>query len=215
MIDIYLLRHGKVTGKAALYGHTDISVSCEENARIAANLSALSLDLKQVMTSPLLRCHAVAEQVAHQQALPLRVARDLSEMHFGDLDGVPFDTMSTQEWQTLEPFWVNPSQTSLPNAESLNDFHTRVVRYWASLATQKQNTLVVTHGGVIRMILAHLLELDWTNAKWYSTLSIQNGSLTHIQINPKFPEHVLIKAIGTPIKGPNDDESYLGSDDCL
>ncbi|MCL9774796.1 histidine phosphatase family protein [Vibrio methylphosphonaticus] len=205
MINIYLLRHGKVTGEAALYGHTDIAVSSEENAAIASNLHALSLNLKQVITSPLLRCHAVAQQFAHQQALPLSVVSDLSEMYFGDVDGVPFDTMSTQEWQNLEPFWENPAQTSLPNAESLCDFHTRVVRAWASLSTLKQDTLVVTHGGVIRVILAHLLELDWRNAKWYSTLSIQNGSLTHIQINPKFPEHVLIKAIGTPIKGPNDD----------
>ncbi|MGF1776345.1 histidine phosphatase family protein [Vibrio nomapromontoriensis] len=205
MINIYLLRHGKVTGKAALYGHTDISVLCEENDRIAANLGSLSLGLRQVITSPLVRCHSVAEQYAHQQALPLCVAPELSEMYFGDLDGVPFDTMSTQEWQMLEPFWTVPAQIRLPNAESLSDFHTRVVGYWESLATQKQDTLVVTHGGVIRMILAHLLDLDWTNAKWYSTLSIQNGSLTHIQINPKFPEHVLIKAIGMPIKGPNDD----------
>ncbi|MGV2987089.1 histidine phosphatase family protein [Vibrio sp. E150_011] len=205
MINIYLLRHGKVDGDAALYGHTDIPVSVTENRQLLTQLQSALTGIKEVQTSPLIRCQKLAEQYAHLHHCPLTIHPVMREMHFGDIDGVPFKSMTEQEWLAVEPFWSSPSQHRLPNAESLTDFHARIVQYWKVLAAQSVDTLVVTHGGVIRMILAHLLAIDWTNAKWYSTLSIQNGSLTHIQINPDMPEHILVKTIGASIKGATDE----------
>jgi broad specificity phosphatase PhoE len=69
-------------------------------------------------------------------------------------------------------------------SKSLDDFHRRVVEGWQLITAQSkgQNNLVVCHGGVIRMILAHILNVDYRQGSWYSELSIDYASLTRIEI---------------------------------
>lgn len=216
MANIYLLRHGKVDGDAALYGHTDVSVADNVNHHIVQQLMAQELNISHVFTSPLQRCAKLAEQLAGHYALPVVAMDDLKEMHFGQYDGIAFDEVyqNNQQWQTLERFWQNPVQHPLPNAELLTGFSYRVLRAWQAISEQfcaldsttltdvqqtnheanqqisqstndqreDNNILLVCHGGVIRMILAHLLQVDFRNPNWYTQLSIANGSLTSIRV---------------------------------
>ena len=216
MANIYLLRHGKVDGDAALYGHTDVNVADNVNHHIVQQLMPQALNISHVFTSPLQRCAKLAEQLAGHYAVPVVAMDDLKEMHFGQYDGIAFDEVyqNNQQWQTLERFWQNPVQHPLPNAELLTGFSYRVLRAWQAISEQvcaldsttltddqqtnheanqqisqsanvrneDNNILVVCHGGVIRMILAHLLQVDFRNPNWYTQLSIANGSLTSIRV---------------------------------
>jgi len=58
----------------------------------------------------------------------------------------------------LTHFWQNPRIFTPPNAESLVDFSVRVLTAWQALIYQHQGkkVLLMTHGGVIRVILCHL-----------------------------------------------------------
>ena len=49
-----------------------------------------------------------------------------------------------------------------------------------------RRVLVIAHGGVIRMILAHILQLDWQQASWYQNLQISYGSLTRVRVSQPF-----------------------------
>ncbi|WP_120512162.1 histidine phosphatase family protein [Photobacterium salinisoli] len=180
---VTLIRHGKVNGAPALYGSTDIGVCPETNQAICHFLTNADINYTKVISSPLRRCLSLAELLAGERPLVCEPA--LKEMHFGQLDGTPFEaiTNGSQEWQQLEQFWRNPASSGLPDAESLENFCTRVTGSWNRIVSELQNdVLIVTHGGVIRAIIADVLGLDWKNPRWYSNLTIRNGSMTQIQV---------------------------------
>lgn len=198
---IYLVRHGKVLGEAALNGLTDVLVDDSLQDQICASITALPVEFNAVATSPLRRCHDLAARVASSQLLPLESISELQEMNFGDVDGVPFDLLSDQ-WESLESFWQDPANHQLTGAESLQSFHQRVIQGWSQLISRtNDNTLLVTHGGVIRMILAHCLDIDWKKPTLYSSLAIGNASLTHIQITQTDNNYISVKVIGQPLLG--------------
>ncbi len=114
-------------------------------------------------------------------------------------------------WSQLEGFFQAPADIVLPQAEALPDFHHRVKLAWKNLIKQqvcivtKQNEtlqlvqgqgkkepqkprrlLVIVHGGVIRMILAHILALDWQQASWHQKLQIGHGSISRILISQPY-----------------------------
>ncbi len=197
MHNIYLLRHGKTLGKPALNGHSDVAVD-ETIQRNIADALLQKYTFNQVYSSPLKRCHRVAELITDQRPeLNLEVDPRLKEQYFGEFDGVAFDDL-TPYWNQLEQFWQNPAQCTLPQAEPLQEGFERVIAAWEQIAQQcDQDTLIIAHGGPIRYILAHVLGLDWQNSKLYTTLSIQNQSITHIQLS-RFEGQAFfsVKAIG-------------------
>lgn len=209
MANIYLLRHGKVSGEAALYGHTDVEVAVNVDQAIVKQVENLTLGVDSIITSPLKRCYNLANLLNEKTKLPLTSLAQLKEMNFGIYDGVPFDELHQDEntWQLLERFWQNPVQHPLPKAELLTGFSYRVINAWQTIVDyliseqSNQNVIVVCHGGVIRMILAHLLNIDFRNPLWYTNLSIANGSLTSIELSKK---QVRVKQIAKPLLAINE-----------
>ncbi len=198
-VNVFLMRHAKVDGAAALYGHTDVGIKAEHNSQALQALLSESLDINRVVSSPLSRCMSLASPFTEQAGIELNIDPAFAEMNFGDFDGVPFDCMSKEEWQTLEPFWTTPATCQLPNAETLEDFHLRVSMAWHRLLQTHQHTLLVCHGGVIRQILADVLGLDWRNPKLYSALAIGNATVTQLQFESRYPSMISVKVIGQPI----------------
>ncbi|GMQ46795.1 histidine phosphatase family protein [Vibrio sp. 10N] len=199
-VNLLLLRHAKVQGAAALYGHTDVGVEAELSHQALQSLLSIQTEINRVVSSPLSRCTSLARPFAVRADVELTIEPALAEMDFGDFDGVPFDSMSSQQWQKLEPFWSAPATCVLPNAESLEDFHLRIRQAWQRITQIPQHTLVVCHGGVIRQILADVLGLDWRNPKLYAGLTIGNATITQLQFDSRYPESIHVKVIGQPIK---------------
>ncbi|AWB65205.1 hypothetical protein C2869_01540 [Saccharobesus litoralis] len=226
-IQITLVRHPKVDGAAGLYGATDIAAQPEAaehlNQQIMLRLSQArqveqdeqkpaAFERCRLFSSPKKRCLSVAEQVVKQvncdneNKMQLEVIDDLAEMDFGCYDGVAFESIpaDSAKWQELENFWQNPAETVLPQAETLQSFHTRIINAWHKVLAKLQQSecshaLLVVHGGVIRMILSHILDLDWRNAKLYSQLVIDYASFTELSVtvHPDCKPFVRVKAIGT------------------
>ncbi|WP_061018207.1 alpha-ribazole phosphatase family protein [Vibrio splendidus] len=197
--NIYLLRHGKVEGKAALNGLSDVLVNPELQEQICEALAKQDITFDCVVTSPLRRCSDLANLYAERMSVPLSVAPGFQEMNFGEVDGVPFDELE-DKWAMLETFWKDPANHQLTGAESLQGFHDRVTQAWSQLLNDpSDNILLVTHGGVIRILLAHGLDIDWKNPSLYSKLSIENASITHIQITQFAQSFISVKSIGLPV----------------
>jgi len=223
MSNLYLLRHGKVNGPAALYGKTDIDVSSTINDKILKNLINHQNKFLQVITSPLKRCFTLAQNFSLQTGKPIKIINAMQEMDFGDYDGRAFDDIpytdpninnavncEQQPWADLEKFWQNPDECPLPNAERLGDFHHRIKQAWQTLLTNNadDDILLITHGGVIRMILAEVLGLDWKNEKIFNQLHIANASITHLSYTASNSKKDCIKVhtIGMPLSGLTVDE---------
>jgi alpha-ribazole phosphatase/probable phosphoglycerate mutase len=219
MIEIILLRHGKVNSDPALYGHTDVEVNSIENELLLEKLlqQHQQIPFEGVFSSPLKRCNMLAQQFCRQHDIALRTIDDFSEMNFGDIDGKSFEWLYKNNekeglWSKVEDFFDCPAVNTLPNAESLEKFNQRIVNCWqdmidlcyqlpsTSTANNKTRILLVTHGGVIRIILAHILKLDWQNPAWYQNLKIGHGSMSNISIVKSADEppyyHVQISTIG-------------------
>ncbi|WP_019025831.1 histidine phosphatase family protein [Colwellia piezophila] len=239
MIEIDLLRHVKVVGEPALYGRTDIAPIAAENTRLLARLVAGRSNTPRyhnIICSPLARCQNLALDLAKACDIPLVVSPSLQEMNFGCFDGVPFDRIpfagspfdekqnlknadknSQLTWSRLEDFFQTPAENTLPEAETLADFHQRVIQGWHRLVAQQltdvksqaqtlltqcehgtlakpqslstpRRVLIIAHGGVIRMILAHILQLDWQQASWHQQLKIGHGSLSRICVSQPYPD---------------------------
>lgn len=183
VMNVYLLRHGKTVGNAALNGHTDVLVEPAEQQRITQKVVESQIPFSHIISSPLRRCADLADILAPKIACRVEWLDQIQEISFGEVDGVPFDELTSQ-WPLLETFWQDPANHQLPKGESLAAFHYRIIEGWKHILQRRdEHLLVVTHGGVIRLLLAHLLDLDWKNAKLYSNLSIANASVTHIQVS--------------------------------
>lgn len=210
MANILLLRHGKVDGLPALYGKTDIGVSSEVDDEILTYLHHYQRNaeqrITQVISSPLKRCRHVAEKFAVQNALSFNTNNDFQEMDFGLVDGITFDNIKTSEyseqtWKQLVRFWDKPKEHVLPEAEPLNAFYQRVEQAWLMLLKEHKNEtiLLVCHGGVIRMILSYLLQLDFGNQALFSQLNIPNGGVTLVKHDHTI-NHSKVLSISTPLK---------------
>lgn len=224
MIEISLVRHVKVAGAPALYGSTDVMPRLEDNKLLLASLTSLqqkSSTYDFVIYSPLKRCRILAELFAQQSKIPLQCLGSLQEINFGDFDGIPFndttlsiDTPSgAKNWSMLEHFWEAPATVTLPQAESLADFNNRIVATWHEIidtcykqsddANQPKRILLLVHGGVIRMILAQVLQLEWQNAALHQSLQISNASLSKITVTRPFEKsnvnHYQVNFIGLPL----------------
>lgn len=201
-----LLRHGQVTGPAALNGKTDIALSKQGWQNMQTQLQHTAPP-GIIISSPLARCAAFADNLALQLKLPVQVEQDLQECDFGEFDGIAFDELSEQ-WLQLADFWQHPYNNTLPNGESLQAFHERVAKVWQRLLAQHkgQNNLLICHGGVIRQILAQVLPVDWKNGAWYSQLNIGYASLTRITVADHPEATPRVEFIGRPVLDGSENE---------
>jgi len=88
-------------------------------------------------------------------------------MYFGEWEGVSTQQIYETSPELLANFWQKPSQYCPPQAETLIQFQTRILKGFQDLLLEmrKQNwqrALVVTHGGVIKLLscLARQQPLD-------------------------------------------------------
>lgn len=181
---IDLLRHGSINAIPGLYGHTDIDVT-ETGWQQMQQSVFIDLQYHQVISSPLSRCYRFAEDYCQRHLVQLKTNPLLEEMNFGTWDGLTFEQLQqSHDGVQLQKFWDNPIDFPPPGGESLADFHDRVIRAWNELLIQSKGmqTLVVTHAGVIKMIMAHLLCINWQSGEYHQRLRIDYGSMTRIQI---------------------------------
>lgn len=196
---ITLIRHGKVDGPAALYGRTDIPLSSTGHRDLTRTLSNLHAQtpIDQMISSPRIRCSQVAHAFSVEHEIPLRTEDKLQEMDFGIWDGIPFDALG-DEWKNIEAFWESPHRMQPPQGESLTGFATRVIAGWELLINNKDagHTAIICHGGVIRILIAHLLQLDWRNPALFKQLHIDYASCTRIEIGHYDGALPIVKWIG-------------------
>lgn len=196
---ITLVRHGKVAGPAALYGRTDISLSAAGHSDLTHTLSNLHAHtpIHQLISSPKIRCLHVAQEFSAQHKIPLRTDAKLQEMDFGLWDGIPFDELG-DEWKNIEAFWHSPHSLQPPQGESLSDFAARVIGSWELLINNIKpgHHTIICHGGVIRILIAHLLQLDWRNPALFKQLHIDYASCTRIEIGDYEKSLPVIRWIG-------------------
>ncbi len=151
---IDVVRHGEIVGGQRFCGSTDVPLSAVGWQQLWAAVSD-DPGWQAVVTSPLQRCAKFAQAFAEQQQLPWHSDERLRELHFGDWEGRDSAELWQHDREALSRFWANPAERPPPNGESLAEFSRRVEAAWHDLRSRYsgQRVLVVSHSGVIRLLL--------------------------------------------------------------
>ncbi len=157
MTRIGLLRHGEVAGGARFRGHRDDPLTAAGWDQMWAALRGAGR-WERVVSSPLVRCAAFARAFARRHGLPLALDERLMEMYFGRWEGRSAAALLATDAEALTRFWQDPEGCPPPGGEPLARFRARVLAAWRDVlaAHAGRRVLLVTHGGVIRVLLAHL-----------------------------------------------------------
>ncbi|CAG7856115.1 alpha-ribazole phosphatase [biofilm metagenome] len=161
-MDIYLIRHTKTdTINGLCYGQSDVALAdtfVHETKIIHEKLPTLSAYC-HVYSSPLSRCVRLAESFQKRITIDDR----LQEVNFGDWEGRRFNDL---DQKALVDWTENFVTHAPPNGENFNELCRRVNNFWAELmvAAPAEQILLITHAGVIRALLANVLQLPPANA---------------------------------------------------
>lgn len=116
-----------------------------------------------IYASDLTRTMETAGYLAEALDLPIQPDKDLREINNGDLAGMPNEEALVRYpglfFSTLE------MDEPYPNGESPREFYDRISAWFRRFLAQEHSgdVLVVTHGGVIK-VLSHIVKgLEWTN----------------------------------------------------
>lgn len=172
---IDLLRHGD-TGQRGFRGQLDDPLSALGWTQMRAAVAAGQWDA--IVSSPLRRCAEFANELARERDLPWHVDARLSEYHFGDWQTLPLETIALEQAQALASFWSDPVNHPPPNAERFEDFRKRVSLAVRDAAGRQRHVLIVTHGGVVRLL--RCLEQGGDTASM-SAIEVPHASLHRLQ----------------------------------
>ncbi|MDZ4098137.1 MAG: alpha-ribazole phosphatase [Methylophilaceae bacterium] len=179
---LYLLRHTRLSVDSGIcYGQADIDVAPsfhDELQVIKSKVTTMRFD--GLYTSPLQRCHKLAESLGIGDAV---ADERLMELHFGDWELKKWDDIPRPEFDA----WANNYATlSPPNGETFTDLHARAKHFLADMqsAHAGQDVLVVAHGGLIRALLADVLNMP---LKGLFRFEVDYGSLTQLNFDGEIP----------------------------
>ena len=154
-LHLELLRHGETEQGGGLRGSLDDALTDTGWTQLrAAMVDAGPWD--RLISSPLQRCARFAEELAARHGLPLSLEPDLQELHFGEWEGRSAAQLMQTDADALGQFWREPYVFTPPGGEPLLAFEARVLGALQRLHQQHagERLLLVTHGGVMRLLLA-------------------------------------------------------------
>ncbi len=145
--------------------------------------------LAAVYTSPIQRCRETAAILARPHGLRPRVRQGLIEVEYGRWSGRTLRSLyRLRAWQSL---MEDPVAFRFPEGETLNEVRLRSVKLVAQLAAAHEDAtvLAVSHGDVIRSIVAHSLN---GSADLIHRLHVSPLGITVLQTVPGHGAHLLI-----------------------
>lgn len=167
---IDLLRHGTPEGGRAYRGHgIDDPLSEKGWAQMWAAVggeSAESCPWTRIVTSPLSRCRDFAEALGGRAGVPVSADARFREVGFGSWEGRTPQQIQRDAPDEYTAFFRDPVHNRPPGAEPLANFVTRVANAFDDTLREcaGEHVLVVAHAGVIRAVMAHVLQAELARA---------------------------------------------------
>lgn len=161
---IDLIRHGEVEGDAVYRGSTDDALTDHGWLQMVGALENKN-DWDIIITSPLQRCREFAELIAQEDEIDLEISPSLQEIDFGSWEGLSPDEIMQEDADLLHAWWSSPTKVTPPDGEDFHEFQARVLKSLKKIIQEYKGKkiLLVTHAGVIRMVLMHVLGMQEEN----------------------------------------------------
>jgi len=182
MRKIYLVRHGETDANVEkkYCGQTDVDLNhkgLRDAASIAKVLKNTTFD--SIVSSDLKRTLKTAELINAYHHLEIELIPEFREINFGKFENLTFEEIGLQYPEEKEKMIKEKINYNFLEGESLKTLHKRVVGAFNKLLKEKENEdlLIVSHGGVIRMILTEILSGDINN---YWSIEVDNTRISTI-----------------------------------
>ena len=177
---IYLMRHGADPsdrlGGWSTYGLTEEGRLQVHNAKsILCNKG-----ITKIYSSDLVRAKETAEIVANDLSLPITYLSQFRESNNGLLAGM-LKTEAAEKYPGI--YWNALGWTETwPEGESPEQFFIRIQSAWCEFKMQvrDENVLLVSHGGVMNIILCLENEVSYTNRE--TRYQIRDAEIVEINI---------------------------------
>jgi broad specificity phosphatase PhoE len=165
MTRLLVIRHGETdwnSGGVIMGWTPGIHLNSEGRTRVEALSKTLSQhEIAAVYSSPLERAVETAHIIAEAHAVPVGAEKALIE-----IDTKRWEGRRRADIYKNDPLWTeyhtNPATASIPGIETIHDVQKRAVECIERLRRDhsEQTFAVVTHGEVVRTVLAYYLGLD-------------------------------------------------------
>jgi broad specificity phosphatase PhoE len=176
---VFLIRHGVTDWhhERRVLGHRDVALNSDgvaQSQRVAEALRGINIG--EVISSPMLRAVQTAEILAEQCGI--EIARDprLADFRVGKWEGMSYDDVArSPEYQR---FLADPLAERIPGGEDLGQIRDRAigaVEQTIADTPAGENVAIVTHAGILRVVLAHYLGSNLAN---YHRLRVSPGSIS-------------------------------------
>ena len=182
ILHLDLLRHGETELGGGLRGSLDDALTDKGWAQMRAAVAEQG-PWDRLVSSPLQRCARFAEELAVQSGLPIELDSNLQELHFGAWEGQSAAALMETDAEDLGLFWADPYAFTPPEGEPLTDFSARVLAAVARLqaAYAGERVLLISHGGVMRLLLAHARGLP---REQLLNVEVAHGALFSLAVEP-------------------------------
>ncbi len=200
-MNITLIRHTTLNIEPGVcYGQTDVDVSAQfqtELKRLLPKLADTQFDA--IYSSPLQRCAKLSEALQpHIQVSKPTIQFDarLKELHFGDWEMHAWDAIPREVFDVWAHDYANLAP---PNGETFSQLQARAKSFIDEVSSHShdQHICVVTHGGLIRALIADALELP---LKRLFRIQVDYASVTQLEFTR--PDLTEVNAKGTVLKIP-------------
>jgi broad specificity phosphatase PhoE len=205
---LFLLRHGAVQspvdGKCYI-GWQDVPLSDIglQQARMWADYFA-GAGLEEIHSSDLSRCLETARIIGASCTVEPRELRELREVCLGEWEGQGFGAVKTLFPEAFRRRGDDLANHRPPGGESFGDLQHRVWPIFETLARRcRGNTLIVTHAGVIRVLICRLLDAP---LKHLFSIGQAHAAVNIIAVRP---EGYRIQALNLQAPSQNHPGSYL------
>lgn len=184
---LLLVRHARSSANTAgvLAGrmpdvHLD-EVGVEQAMRLRDRLADVTIT--QVVGSPLERCRETADPLRTERELDYVVTDGLNECDYGSWSGRSLAECATDPlWKTIQE---RPARAQFPGGESLQQMASRAssaMRQWMSNIEDGSIVMAVSHGDVIKAIVADALGLALDE---FQKIVIDPASITVLRYAPE------------------------------
>lgn len=164
MTRLVLVRHGYTywNEEKKYQGFADINLNPQginEAKKVAKRLSVENFD--RIYSSPLRRAMETAEIINENFNKKIHICECLKEINFGDWEGHTFEEIA-HNYPDLSKEWVEkPADMRPPNGENFRDLQERAINVLHEIydLNKGKNVLIVTHGGLISVLVCHILKI--------------------------------------------------------
>jgi probable phosphoglycerate mutase len=183
LINIYLIRHGRQNSTLC-----NVNVELSEEGRIQAELLRDRLkhyEIDALYSSNLIRARQTAAIINEALQLPIEIREEIREISFGLMEGKSdeyneehFRDFKVEQKRMLEDI-------PYPGGENGASVYERAMPVLQKMIQSgRQNIAVVTHGGVIRALLAAFFGESQAR-RFQFGVSLENTGITQLIYNPQ------------------------------